>query len=116
MRRVTLLFLVCVFVGVGVAGAQTNLGISGGALLPLGDFEEATDISPYVGVRYEIQDVNALGQVAVLSYLIQGGFAFLQTDSRLETVLDAAGDKDDGYYFEGGVGARGNRRRSDPVG
>lgn len=88
------------------AGAQTNLGIVGGLLLPFGDFADVADASPYIGARWEVQDVNVLGQVAVMSFLLQGGFAFLQTDSDLEALLDDAGSTDDGSYFDIGLGTR----------
>ena len=89
-----------------VAGAQSNLGVTGGMLLPFGDLGDIADASPYVGARYEIQDVNALGQVAVMTFLVHGGFAFLQTDSDLEELLDEAGDTSDGSYFDAGLGMR----------
>jgi hypothetical protein len=103
---VVLVVLSIVVVAALPAGAQTNLGIGGGLLMPVGDFGDVADVSPYVGARWEMQDVNALGQVAVLSLLVQGGFAFLQTDSDLERSLDEAGESDDGGYFDIGLGAR----------
>ncbi len=106
MRNGILVFSATVLVLAGAASAQTNLGFTGGALFPVGDFAESADISPYIGVSLEIQDVNAIGQVAVLSFLLQGGYAFLQTDSDLEALLDEQGKTEDGSYFDVGVGAR----------
>ncbi len=88
------------------AGAQSNLALTGGMLIPFGDFGDVADPSPYVAARFEIQDVNVLGQVAVMSFLVQAGFAFLQTDSDLEEALDEAGISDDGSYFDLTVGSR----------
>jgi hypothetical protein len=106
MRRSIVLAAVLMLAAAIPAGAQTNLGIGGGLLLPVGDFGDIADASPYIGARWEVQDVNVLGQVAVMSFLVQGGFAFLQTDSDLEDALDALGDTDDGSYFDIGLGAR----------
>ena len=79
----------CLFlVLAGPAAAQTNLGVVGGALFPVGDFAETTDISPYIGARYELQDVNALGKVATVSYLVYGGYAFLLNDADYDALLE----------------------------
>jgi hypothetical protein len=106
MRNVILVFSAVLLGLAGAASAQTNLGFTGGALFPLGDFGDTTDISPYIGMSLEIQDVNAIGQVAVLSFLVQGGYAFLQADSDLEALLNEQGKSNDGGYFDAGVGAR----------
>jgi hypothetical protein len=90
----------------GSADAQTNLGFTGGALFPVGDFAETTTISPYVGVALEIQEVNAIGQVAVLSFIVQGGYAFLQTDEDHQAYLDENHISEDGRYVDAGIGAR----------
>jgi hypothetical protein len=92
------------------AAAQSNLGVTGGFLIPIGDFNDVTDPSPYLGARFELQDVNVLGEVAVVTVLVELGFAFLQTDSDLEDALkEAAGEDvsiDDGSYFDIGLGTR----------
>jgi len=88
------------------AAWATNLGLTAGILLPLGDFSDHADTSPYVGAHWEIQDVNARGQVALMSFVFQGGFAFLQTDGSFEKALDALGESGDGRYFDLGVGVR----------
>lgn len=106
MRTIIALVMVSVVLAAVPAGAQTNLGIGGGLLFPVGDFGDVADVSPYIGARWEMQDVNALGQVAVMSLLLQGGFAFLQTDSDYEKLLDEAGESDDGGYFDIGLGLR----------
>lgn len=106
MRTLVALSLIVALASAVPAVAQTNVGVGGGILLPTGDFGDFADPSPYIGGRWEVQDVNALGQVAVMSYLVQGGFAFLQTDSDLEALLDEAGDNSDGSYFDIGLGAR----------
>ncbi len=98
------LFLVLVLAG--PAAAQTNLGVVGGALFPVGDFAETADISPYIGARYELQDVNALGKVATVSYLVYGGYAFLVNDADFDAALKAVGIDDNGGYFDLGLGAR----------
>jgi len=106
MRNVVLIFSAVVIVLASAASAQTNLGFTGGALFPVGDFGESADISPYIGVSLEIQDVNAIGQVAVLSFLVQGGYAFLRTDPDLEARLDEQGISEDGGCFDAGAGIR----------
>jgi hypothetical protein len=72
----------------------------------MSDFADTVEDSPYVGARLEVQDVNALGQAATLSFLVEGGFAILRTDAELKAVLAALGDTDDGSYFDIGVGVR----------
>ncbi len=88
------------------AAGATNLGVTAGFLMPIGAFSETADPSPYIGASWEIQDINARGQSALLSYVVQGGFAFLQTDSDLERVLDALGQSGDGSYFDLGGAVR----------
>jgi hypothetical protein len=99
MRYRLLLFVLLALTIAGTAAGQTNLAIVGGALFPFGDFEETSDISPYIGARYEVQDVNALGKVATTSYLIYGGYAFLIANSNFDT-------DESGSYFDIGLGAR----------
>jgi len=60
------------------AAAQTGLGIEAGILQPFGNFADGADISPAFGVRWEVQDVNALGQVATISFLARGLYAMVQ--------------------------------------
>jgi hypothetical protein len=90
----------------GTAGAASNLALMGGAMFPVGDFADATDISPYGGARIEFQDVNARGQTAVISYLAWGGFGLLLPDPDVEAALEAAGQDTDGTYFDFGIGGR----------
>ena len=90
----------------GTAGAASNLALMGGAMFPVGDFGDATDISPYGGARIEFQDVNARGQTAVISYLAWGGFGLLLADGDYKKVLEAAGEDTDGTYFDLGIGGR----------
>lgn len=106
MRRVGLFLVVVVAVCTSSARAQSNLGIGGGVLWPIADFDDAADISPYVGARWEFREVNAVGQPSRSSILLHGGFAFLKTDSSLETLLDTPGESDDGSYFDVGIAAR----------
>jgi hypothetical protein len=103
MRYRLPLFILLALTIAGSAAAQTNLAIVGGALFPFGDFGDTSDISPYIGARYEIQDVNALGKVATTSYLIYGGYAFLLTSSDWEALV---GTDENGSYFDIGLGAR----------
>ena len=99
MRYRLPLFVLLALLTAGSVAAQTNLGIVGGALFPFGDFKDTSDISPYIGARYEVQDVNALGKVATTSYMIYGGYAFLLASSD-------AGTDENGGYFDIGLGAR----------
>ena len=84
-----------------------NLTLQGGALFPVSDFANTTDISPYGGLRFEWQDINALGQTAVQSFLLYGGYAALFAESDYKSLLEAAGSTaDDGSYFEAGLATR----------
>jgi len=108
MRRLILVGFVLMIALPGGAVAQTNLGIVGGALFPVSDFGDVVEVSPYIGARFEIQDVNALGHVAVLTYIVQGGFALLQRKEIEGTTLLGATspNNDDGSYFDIGLGLR----------
>ncbi|MFQ5512180.1 MAG: hypothetical protein ACE5EO_10055 [Candidatus Krumholzibacteriia bacterium] len=106
MRYLIVFVTAIVLVSASAASAQTNLGITGGVLLPIGDLDDVADVSPYIGARWEIQDVSPMGNAVVLSFLVQGGFAFLQTDPALEAALAALGISDDGTYFDVGAGVR----------
>ena len=109
MKRLIMVGLVLMVALPGAAGAQNNLGIVGGALFPVSDFGDEVDISPYIGARFEIQDVNALGHTAVLTYIVQGGFALLKRkDIEGTTTLPAGSttNTDDGAYFDVGLGLR----------
>jgi hypothetical protein len=90
-----------------VAMAGNNLTLQAGALFPVSDMADANTISPYGGLRFEWQDINALGQTAVQSFLVYGGYAILFIDSDYESSLVAADQSaDDGGYFEAGVATR----------
>lgn len=80
------------------ATAQTRLAIEAGPMIPFGDFGDVLDTSAWIGARLEMQNVNALGQVASASLVLQGGYSDLQL---AEDIKDA-----DASYWELGVGAR----------
>lgn len=104
MKRVALvllLFLAAQAATPVVADAQTRLGLEVGPLIPIGDFGDGFDSSLWIGARAELQDVNALGQVARASLVLQGGYSSLEPADG----LGPAGDFD-ASYLELGVGAR----------
>lgn len=104
MKRTLLLVLVLVaaFDGLttSVAHAQTRLGLEVGTYVPVGDLGDAADNSLWLGARAELQAVNALGQVAALSFVLQGGYSSLEFEN------PAADEVVDGSYYEIGAGAR----------
>jgi len=102
MRYRLAVLVIVLLAAAASAGAQTNLGIVGGAIFPFGDFDDASDISPYVGARYEVQDVNALGKVATVSYLVYGGYGFMTASDAFKN----AGFDDNGSYFDIGLSSR----------
>ena len=106
MRRMSIvlstLLLLC-----SSAAAQTGLGIEAGILQPFGDFGDTADMSPAFGVRWEVQDVNALGQVATVSFLARGLYAIVKTDADLADAIEQQGGSvDDGGLFEVGGAVR----------
>ena len=110
-RSIAIALIVAAFAG--SAAAQTGLGIEAGFLQPIGDFADVADISPAFGVRWEIQDVNALGQVATMSFLVRSMYGILQTDADFEDSLRLlGGTPDDGSLLELGVAARGHSKAS----
>ena len=89
LRFVVVMVLVLIVPAATLAG--NNLTLQGGALFPVSDFAETSTISPYGGLRFEFQDVNALGQTALQSVLIYGGYALLLADDEYKSLLEAAG-------------------------
>ncbi len=88
------------------AEAQTRLALEAGALLPTGNLKDGAEVSPFFGGRMEIQRTNALGQVAVLSYIVRAGYSPLKVKSEVKTVLEAAGLSTSSWLFTGGAGVR----------
>lgn len=104
MKRLVLLTLIALVPTLALApqhaDAQTRLGLEVGTYMPMGDLGDVADNSLWLGARAELQDVNALGQVAALSLVLQGGFAPLEFETPGEATTE------DGSYFEIGAGAR----------
>lgn len=104
MRHAIMVLGAAVLLAAVPARSQT-LGITAGALFPVGDFGKQVDTSPYVGARCEIEGINdPFGQMASLNVLIEAGFAFLQNTEAAS--LLAPGSGDDGTYFDIGLGLR----------
>lgn len=98
MRRIaTALVLVLVVLGASDASAQTRFSVEAGPLVPFGDFSDGVDGSAWIGARGEFQGVNALGQVAKLSFVVQTGYADLEL---------ADGAEGDASLFAVGAGVR----------
>ena len=107
MKSKFVVLIVLALMAPAAAFAGNNLALQGGALFPVSDFAETSTISPYGLLRFEWQDVNALGQTALQSVLIYAGYGLLMADSDYKTLLEAAGQTaDDGGYFEAGMGTR----------
>ena len=88
------------------AQAQNRLAVEAGPLFPVGSFMDSHDTSFHVGARFEFQNVNALGGVAVLSYTLRGGFAVLSVDRAVESALDQLGESTSSSLVNAGVGVR----------
>jgi hypothetical protein len=101
-----LAFAVLVAVSALDAQAQNRLAVEVGPLFPLGSFSDGHETSLYVGARFEFQNVNALGGVAVLSYTLNGGFAVLNVDSALESSLEQLGESTSSSLVNAGAGVR----------
>lgn len=109
MKQRALIILALATLLVAVAGpalAQNRLALEVGPLLPTGDMSDTVGPSLWLGARFELQDVNPLGQLATLSVIGRGGFAVLQPDSDFEDFLDAQGEDSSASYFDLGIGAR----------
>jgi hypothetical protein len=105
IRRVLLLG-VSLLVAASAAEAQTRFSITGGALIPLGQFDDTTDASPRAGVRVEYQPVNALGKASRVSFFLSGYYTGLVLDPAHEEALKQAGQSTDAYMLEVGGGVR----------
>jgi hypothetical protein len=92
--------------------AQNRLSAEGGALFPLGSFGDGYDTSLYIGARFEFQDTNALGQVAVLSYMLRAGYVPLRVKDSVKSALEMSGQSTDSYMFNAGGGIRAYSSRS----
>jgi hypothetical protein len=101
------LVLVVAFTGVvQTAQAQNRLSVEAGGLFPFGDLGDATDTSLYIGARFEFQDINALGAVAVVSYLLRAGYAPMRVNDDTKSALEQAGESTDSNMFNAGGGLR----------
>jgi len=86
--------------------AQNRLSIEGGGFFPLGNMEEAIDTSAYIGAAFEFQRMNALGQTALMSFFLRGGYAPLQTKSEVKEALESLGQSSDSSFFEAMAGMK----------
>ena len=77
-----------------------------GPLFPVGNFSDSHDTSLYVGARFEFQNVNALGGVALLSYTLHGGFAVLSVDGAVKSALEQLGESTGSSLVLAGAGVR----------
>jgi len=108
-----LLVVGCVACGVTQeALAQNRLSAEGGALFPLGNFGDGYDTSLYIGARFEFQDTNALGQVAVLSYMLRAGYAPLRVKDSVKSALEMLGQSTSSSMFNAGGGVRAYSAKS----
>lgn len=85
------------------AQAQTRLSLDAGILVPFSNMSDLHGVSPLVGVRWEGQDVNALGRIATRTWFLRFGYGILQTASE---VTDLTGDNSNGYYLDACIGGR----------
>ena len=96
----------------GPAAAQNKIVLEGGALLPTGNLGDAYSTSPYLGAQIEFQQLNPLGQVALLGLFVKAGYAPLSLEDEVEAALEAQGLGTDSSYFELAVGAKANAAAS----
>ncbi len=89
------------------AAAQTRFSVTGGAVVPFGDFADATDPSPRFGVRAEFQPVNAIGQRRLLSVLLDGSVAILDAKP---VVVGGSPDDESSTLLSIGAGVRAYSR------
>ena len=94
------------------ACAQNRVSADAGALFPLSNFGDMYDTSLYIGARFEFQDTNALGQVAVMSYMLRAGYAPLQLKDGAKTSLESLGQSTSSYMFNAGGGVRAYSAKS----
>ena len=86
----------------GGASAQSRLSLEGGGLFPLGTMGDDVDVSPYLGATFELQDVNALGQTALLGVFLRGAYAPLTVKDEAKTIYN----DDSSSYFEAAIGVK----------
>ena len=97
---------------VSPALAQNRLAVEAGGLLPFSSFGDVNDASPYFGATFDIQDVNPLGQVALLGVFLRAAYAPLVVDKDLKSALEGAGRETGSSYFEGVLGLKAHSKAS----
>lgn len=87
---------------VASAGGGTRISLDAGGLLPVGDMADVHKLSPYVGARWEYQQVNALGQISTRTWFLRFGYGFMMK----EDIPNLPDDADDGHYLDACIGMR----------
>jgi hypothetical protein len=95
------LALVCTS-SVAVAGGGTRISLDAGGLMPVGDMADVQKLSPYVGARWEYQEVNALGQISTRTWFLRFGYGFMLK----EDIPNLPDDANDGYFLDACIGLR----------
>jgi len=103
---ITVLLIIAVVGMAASATAQTRLALEAGALFPTGSLKDNSNTSPFFGGRVEFQSTNALGQVAVLSYILRAGYSPLQLKDDVKAALEALGASTSNWLFTGGGAIR----------
>jgi hypothetical protein len=83
------------------AAGQTRLSLDAGAIFPTGDLADVNAVSPWVGARWEYQDVNALGQISTRTWFLRLGYGIMRED-----LPEPPADNSDGHYFDACIGGR----------
>jgi hypothetical protein len=94
------------------AGAQNRLSAEAGGFFPLSDLGDITSTSGYIGARIDIQDLNPLGQVALLGIFGRVAFAPLVVKDEIKSQLANLGRDDSSSYFEATLGLKAHSAAS----
>jgi hypothetical protein len=92
--------------------AQNRLAVEAGGLFPFSSFGDVNDTSPYFGATFDIQDVNPLGQVALLGVFLRAAYSPLVVNKNLKALLESNGRETGSSYFEGTLGLKAHSKAS----
>lgn len=116
MRRSSLwgiLVLTIVLAAASSPAMANRLGVEAGGLIPFSSWNDRIDVSPYFGATFDIQDINPLGQMALLGVYLHAAYSPLTVDKETKDALENQGNSDtSASYFEGTIGLKAHAKTS----
>jgi len=90
-----------------------RLGVEAGGLFPFSSLNDRINVSPYFGATFDIQEINPLGQMALLGVYLHAAYSPLTVDKETKDALVQLGNSDtSASYFEGTIGLKAHAKTS----